>query len=378
MTTTPPEAPTGPDDTGPRTTREEVRDLTRLRRTVEDRKVAGVAGGLARHLDIDPVILRVAFVVLAFFGGAGLILYAAAWVLVPEDGEDRAILHLDERSRTVSLVAVAVLATLALVGDSWGAYWFPWPLAILGLIVFVWLSRSNTRAAERASRTPAPAWDDPAAPPPAYAPAPAPRPRDPRKRGPRLFWFTLALIVFALGVLGTVDLAGVAVADSAYPALAVAVIGAMLLLGSVMGRAGGLILMGLIASVALVGSTVAGQWEGESVTVRPQTAAEVEDSYSIGTGELVVDLSEVTDPEALDGRDLTVSGEVGRLEVVLPRELDAGVDADVDGPGGYDLFGQQGGGIDWTRHASHDGGPDAPAVTIDADLSVGEITVIAK
>ena len=85
MTTTPPEAPPagpgpgGPDE-GPRVTRDEVRDLGRLRRSRTDRKVAGVAGGLARHLDIDPVILRVAFVVLVFFGGAGLILYAA-WVL---------------------------------------------------------------------------------------------------------------------------------------------------------------------------------------------------------------------------------------------------------------------------------------------------------
>ena len=69
-------------------TRDEIRDLGRLRRSPHDRKVAGVAGGLARHLDIDPIILRVAFVVLVFFGGAGLILYGACWLLVPEDGTD--------------------------------------------------------------------------------------------------------------------------------------------------------------------------------------------------------------------------------------------------------------------------------------------------
>ena len=57
--------------------RDQVRDLGRLRRTVTDRKVAGVAGGIARHLDIDPFIVRVAFVVLSLFGGAGLIVYAA-------------------------------------------------------------------------------------------------------------------------------------------------------------------------------------------------------------------------------------------------------------------------------------------------------------
>ena len=58
---------------GPRVSRDEMRDLRRLRRSATDRKIAGVAGGLARHLDIDPTVLRVLFVVLAFFGGAGLL-----------------------------------------------------------------------------------------------------------------------------------------------------------------------------------------------------------------------------------------------------------------------------------------------------------------
>ena len=134
MTTTPPESPVehptdggphdGPDH-GPRVTRDEVRDLGRLRRSTTDRKVAGVAGGLARHLDIDPLILRVGFVVLAFFGGAGLILYAAGWALVPEEDRDRAAVHLDERSRTVALVALGVIAALALVGDTLGCLLVP-------------------------------------------------------------------------------------------------------------------------------------------------------------------------------------------------------------------------------------------------------------
>ena len=142
MTTTPPDAPAG-NPGGPRPSRDDIRDLGRLRRSVHDRKDAGVAGGLARHLDIDPVILRVAFVVLAFFGGAGLIIYGACWLLVPEEGSESAPVQLDEKSRTVALLIIGVLAALALVGDSWGAYWFPWPLAIIGLVAFVWLSRNG-------------------------------------------------------------------------------------------------------------------------------------------------------------------------------------------------------------------------------------------
>ena len=47
--------------------------------------IAGVAGGLGRYFSVDPVVIRIAFIVGVFFGGAGLIAYAAAWLLVPSD-----------------------------------------------------------------------------------------------------------------------------------------------------------------------------------------------------------------------------------------------------------------------------------------------------
>ena len=400
MTTTPPEAPSGaeaPRDRGPRVTRDEVRDLGRLRRSTTDRKIAGVAGGLARHLDIDPVILRVAFVVLVFFGGAGLILYGAGWLLVPEEGSDSAPIHLDERSRTVALVVVGILAAAALIGDSWGAFGFPWPLAVIALVVVLILSRRDAR------RTPPPAYrpptygppaygpptaeqatgasDAPSAAPPAYPPSdwatPAPvRPRSPRRRGPILFWFTLALIALAEGVLGIVDLAGVDVAAPAYPALAVGITALMLLVGAFWGRAGGLILVGLISTAALAGATVADNWEGERLHRVPARAAEVESGYSISTGELVLDLSRVRDLSRLDGRTVHVTGDVGRLEVIVPPELDTTVHADVDGPGSIRLFEDEEGGIDITKDGSASTGDrSGPQLTIDAHLSVGEVEV---
>ena len=95
------QAPAYQPPAGPRVTSAEVRDLARLRRTVADRKVAGVAGGIARHLDIDPLIMRVAFVVLSLFGGAGLIVYAACWILLPEDGQQ------NHRSASTSAAAAS-------------------------------------------------------------------------------------------------------------------------------------------------------------------------------------------------------------------------------------------------------------------------------
>ena len=57
--------------------------------------------------------MRVALVVAVFFGGAGLLLYVAAWILVPEEGTADEPLGLDQRSRTIALAGVGVLALLA-------------------------------------------------------------------------------------------------------------------------------------------------------------------------------------------------------------------------------------------------------------------------
>src|SRR4051812_49717063 len=73
-------------DPQPGIDRQNLRNYERLYRSVDDRKVAGVAGGLGRHLNIHPTILPGLFVVLCFFCGAGFLLFGAAWVLVPPGG----------------------------------------------------------------------------------------------------------------------------------------------------------------------------------------------------------------------------------------------------------------------------------------------------
>ncbi|MER5355109.1 PspC domain-containing protein [Kitasatospora sp. NPDC002551] len=64
-------------------------DRPPLTRAEHHRVVAGVCGGLGRHLDIDPVVFRVVTVVLCLSGGLGLFLYGLAWLIVPtEPGTD--------------------------------------------------------------------------------------------------------------------------------------------------------------------------------------------------------------------------------------------------------------------------------------------------
>ena len=62
-----------------------------LRRPVQDSVVAGVAAGLARYLGVDVMIVRLAFVLLTIFGGAGIPLYLAGLLLIPEEGSDQSI-----------------------------------------------------------------------------------------------------------------------------------------------------------------------------------------------------------------------------------------------------------------------------------------------
>jgi phage shock protein PspC (stress-responsive transcriptional regulator) len=62
-----------------------------LRRSGDDRMLAGVAGGLARYLGADVMLVRVIIATLILFTGAGAALYLAAWLLIPADGQDESI-----------------------------------------------------------------------------------------------------------------------------------------------------------------------------------------------------------------------------------------------------------------------------------------------
>jgi phage shock protein PspC (stress-responsive transcriptional regulator) len=396
----PPHAQTQAQTEGPRVTRDQVKDLSRLRRSITDRHVGGVSGGLARHLDIDPILVRVAFVVAVFLGGAGLLAYAGAWILVPEEGTPDEPLGLDERSRGVALAGVGILAVLAAVGNWAGAFWFPWPVAIVALVV-LWLvsrSQSGSRPAPytgtytgtstgqpaypHASATPYPGEQSVAPGAGPVGPQPGTpvtyarleRPRNPRKRGPILFWFTLALIALAEGVLGVVDAAGADVVPSAYPALALAVTTAMLLLGAFWGRAGGLVLVGAVAAAATGISATASSWDEQSLRSTPEQAADVSGYYELDKGELVLDLTGVEDVDGLDGHDIRIDGGVGRIEVVVPAGMDVQVTADV-GVGDVRLFEERADGLGVTQEGFLDGGTDAPELEITIDMGVGEVVV---
>ena len=57
----------------------------RLYRSRKERVIAGVCGGIAKHFNVDPVWIRVIFLVLLFGFGSALLIYLIMWLIVPEE-----------------------------------------------------------------------------------------------------------------------------------------------------------------------------------------------------------------------------------------------------------------------------------------------------
>ena len=121
--------------------------------------VGGVCAGIAARLGIDPLIVRGIFVVVAIFGGPALLLYAAAWLLLPDAGNK---IHLEEaiHGRFDSpLAGIAALVAVSLLPIGHG-FWLPtydwdglsgifggtiWTLILLGAVIWfiVWIANRS-------------------------------------------------------------------------------------------------------------------------------------------------------------------------------------------------------------------------------------------
>src|SRR4051794_13403423 len=138
------------DQTPPTTQTTPAGEPRRLKRSSTDRVIGGVCGGLGTYFGVDPIIVRVVAVVLAFFGGAGILFYLAAWLLVPSD-DPSAGSSSPGRAATIAGVVVLVigLATLLPFRGDWGWHAGGGLLWILGVGLaglVVWRLASGERA----------------------------------------------------------------------------------------------------------------------------------------------------------------------------------------------------------------------------------------
>jgi phage shock protein PspC (stress-responsive transcriptional regulator) len=135
--------------------------MRRLERSRSDRMLAGVCGGLARTFGIHPAFYRVGFVVLTLIGGAGLLIYLAAALVIPDEGKQDSIaaeILRDARDRPWPLVGLAVVATAVVVLLSRVTLWprgdAAWILILLGGLAILYTARRGS-AAPAAAAAPA-------------------------------------------------------------------------------------------------------------------------------------------------------------------------------------------------------------------------------
>jgi phage shock protein PspC (stress-responsive transcriptional regulator) len=365
----------------------------RLTRSTSDKVVAGVAGGLGNYFGIDPVVFRIAFVVLALAGGSGVLLYLLAWLVVPDDRGHAALSRFGHERNQKLLAAVLAGGGLLILLDqltSRGDGDIPVGLVLVGIGALVlWSRRDHDGGGD----------DHRPGPPPPVAPRPQVEPGEPvepveptasfaattetavplappaaRVKTPKprsvLVPVTLSLLAILAGGLG---LAGVSAATGV--ALALLVTGVALMVGAWRGRAKWLIPLGLVLAVALAAASVIDvpvRGGSGDVTFRPLTVSDVHTPYRLAAGNLVVDLSALH----LDGATLTVVASVaaGHLDVIVPAGAAVQVDAHA-GAGDLDLLGRHWDGLDVGRQVSDPGAPDAGLLVLRPRVGAGGVEV---
>ena len=349
------------------------RGAPRLVRDPDDKVVAGVCAAFGRYTDTDPVLWRVTIAVLTLFGGAGLVLYALGWLLVPRRGEAQSFaertLRRPDRGMSaagVLLVVAAAVVLLAVLDDGPG---FGALLVIAGVGNLVFRERRDSHPASPGAVPPGPPYADvpsydaptptfetaagsapyesapyegapgttapftatpfPSTPFPStpYAATPwdAAPVRRPRRRRSPLGALTLSAATLVAGVLLALRLSGVdALTPERILAVALLVVGGGLLVGAHVGRARWLIPVGLLLAAALALTSAArGAGLDDGVGQRSWTPV-AGGTYDLGAGEAVLDLRDVQ-----DGARLDAGVGVGSLVVLVPPGVEAVVEAEV-------------------------------------------------
>jgi phage shock protein PspC (stress-responsive transcriptional regulator) len=127
----------------------------RLERS-SDRVLAGVSAGLGRYFDLNPAFFRLGFVVLTLLGGAGILIYLAAVLVMPDEGREQSIAEealARRRERPLPLIGLGLagvaLAVLLSRATIWHAAGVGWVVILIVGLAMIWsydASRGDRRA----------------------------------------------------------------------------------------------------------------------------------------------------------------------------------------------------------------------------------------
>jgi phage shock protein PspC (stress-responsive transcriptional regulator) len=370
-----------------------------LRRSTERKVVAGVAGGLGEYTGIDPVLFRVVFAVLTLFGGTGILLYLIGWLFLPAG--DKLVSPAEaligrtnvgsNRGRDAAIAVALVVAGLLLAGvvsrgDGGDVLLL---VVVVGGGYYLFRNLADRRGGGPppvVEPAPPPAPYQPYSPPPGTTatliappvPAPVVVAPPPRRERSILGAVTLSALLVVLGITAALDAGGGAdPAPEDYLALAVATLGAGLVVGALFGRARWLALLGLPAVVLMMVLSTSGVslrgGLGDRVYT-PTRAALVQDEYRLGVGSLRLDLSQVDFSGQLVRTKVSLG--VGNIEIVVPPDTDVSIDGRA-GAGQVILFDQTEDGTSVTREMVSYGRDSDEKIdlVLDLDVNLGEVRV---
>jgi phage shock protein PspC (stress-responsive transcriptional regulator) len=295
-----------------------IAEAKRLERSSSDRILAGVAGGLARYFDIHPAVFRVGFVVLTLLGGSGILIYAAAALVMPAEGAPDSVATRALRQRRdrpwplIGLGLLAVAGAIVLSNISFWPHGDVWILLAIAGGLILWLTRQGL---------PEPRAEDERDEATALA-------RQDSRRLRRLF----------KGI-------GIAIAS----------------------------LVALVLVFAAIAASVFHVHLGNGIGDREYTAVtagQLESSYELGIGTLRLDLSGLTLPAGTT-REVKARVDVGDLQVTLP----SGVAVQVVGharAGNVRLLGEESDGWEAERRVVEAGDP---TLVLDARVGAGSVRV---
>jgi phage shock protein PspC (stress-responsive transcriptional regulator) len=327
-------------------TPEQPTPVRRLTRSQSDAIIGGVASGLGRYFNADPILFRIGFVALSLVGGLGLFAYLAMLAFVPSDGEPSTT----GSSRAIATGGAVVLG-IALVIFLGAPFFFLGPgllvIAVVGLAaVMLW------RAVGRDTGG------------------------DPARTIARIALGALVAFLVAGAAIG-VGIAAALGGGVVIASLAVAT-GLVMIATAFFGGVRWLIIPAL-ALVLPLGVVAAADLDLDGGVgdryYRPSSVAELHDKYQVGIGELDVDLRDLDLPA---GRtDVAVDVGMGDAVVWVPEE--ACVTSDVAiGVGGADVFDRDNTGVDVAFDEAATPRAGQPHLHIDADVGIGVIEVVRE
>lgn len=402
----------------------------RIRRDTANGMIGGVAAGLARHLGVDVVWVRLAIVLLTVLSGpVGVLLYLAAWLIVPagddSDAGRRAPSARAARDPSrgpafwagVGLVAIGGLILLNNLISPLTAR-LTWvsteelliPLVLIGIGVLIYRSSRGEdvtpplRRGDDADTDPGTfeerleRWsDDVEQRAEAFEARHEARAAALREAGARsrVAPVTLGLAFLILGgvwLLGSLGLAGLSLTRALAAALLVVGIG--LVVGAFRGRGRGLVAAGFLLAPVVVVATLVGQFPGGMSAVafgedgvmvqddgpfleRPAALADLPDVYEYGAGSVTIDLRDLGHDELARAgtTELAIALGVGELRIRLPEHVTADVFVTL-GIGRVDLDGSTSSGLGLDRSVRLSGTTsDDGLLVLIIEQGIGDVSV---